>query len=231
MLILSCSTDSSQVVDPHREAYNSELRAIETSSFQEEKLAPFESAALPSLDEAFYDPNYSVFAEQFLTRYTGAENISSIIISETRRNNLPISLTFSLAWTESRFNPKAVNWNESSVDRGLFQLNDRSFPELSEPQFFDPVVNARHGIAYLTYCLERGENEVVALAMYNAGPTRVSKRGAPLVTLDYINKIIEHREELNIQFQETCKTALAEAAMAKKPGKSAYVVDRRLRSQ
>jgi soluble lytic murein transglycosylase-like protein len=164
--------------------------------------------------------------EDFLKGKVGSAEISSVIFRETRKNGLPISLTLALAWAESRFDPLAVNRNESTVDRGLYQLNSRSFPKLTEAEFFDPAVNAGHGIAYLRYCLERGENEITALAMYNAGPRRVSERGAPRVTLAYIDKILTYREALDREFRESSQK---KAVVSLSDGTK--IVDRDERSQ
>lgn len=182
-------------------AREAELRSVgtEPGSIKMQYIIPDEI----SLDEAFYNPDYASSVESFLSRKVGSARISSIIIEETRAQGLPISLTLALAWAESGFDPLAVNHNEITVDRGLYQLNDRSFPGLEEADFFDPLLNARHGIAYLSYCLERGENEITALAMYNAGPRRVAEKGAPRNTLNYIDKIMTYRERLDGEFRES----------------------------
>lgn len=179
-----------------------------------------------SLDDAFEEPKHTALVEDFLKSKVGSTEISSVIFRETRKNELPISLTLALAWAESRFDPMAVNRNETTVDRGLYQLNNRSFPELTEAEFFDPSVNADHGIAYLKYCLERGENEITALAMYNAGPTRVSERGAPRVTLTYIDKIFTYREALDRDFREKFQTNTLVSL-----SKGSEIIDRDGRSQ
>jgi soluble lytic murein transglycosylase-like protein len=184
-----------------------------------------------SLDKAFYDPDYASSVGAFLRRKVGSARISEILIEETRARDLPISLTIALAWAESGFDPLAVNRNEITVDRGLFQLNDRSFPDLREEDFFDPAVNARHGIAYLKYCLDRGTNEITALAMYNAGPRRVAERGAPQITLNYIDKILSYRNRLDEEFRESLGALAMLNGEDKSPKMLSYIVDRSRRSQ
>ena len=103
---------------------------------------------------------------------------------------------------ESGFQTKATNWNRYSVDRGLFQLNSQTFPKLREQDFYDPQVNARYGLAHLRHCLNTGGNEIVALAMYNAGARKVND-GTPYSTLNYIARILDYREELEQQFRST----------------------------
>ncbi len=112
------------------------------------------------------------------------------------------SLALALSWEESRFNPRAVNRNISSIDRGLFQLNSKSFPKLTETEFFNPELNTRYGIAHLRWCLDLAGSEVAALAMYNAGTTRVRQDGTPKKTLDYVSRIQDFRDGVNELFRD-----------------------------
>ena len=138
----------------------------------------------------------------FYSGETGSESIALTILQAADTHNIPLSLAFSLAWVESRYDSRAVNYNSSSVDRGLFQLNNRSFPGLTEMEFFNPEINSRLGMDYLRQCLNAGDTEIVALAMYNAGRARVSGRGTPIMTLEYISRILEHRDDLDNRFSE-----------------------------
>jgi hypothetical protein len=139
----------------------------------------------------------------FYTGLTGSEEISRVILHHADVNDVSVNLAFSVAWIESRYKPTAVNRNSTSIDRGLFQLNNRSFPDLAEHQFWDPEINAQHGLAYLRWCLREGGNEVVALAMYNAGRTRVHTGGTPKMTLHYISHVLEYRNRLDTRFNES----------------------------
>lgn len=138
----------------------------------------------------------------FFINLTGDRDTALPILQFSDRYDIPLSLAFSLAWAESRYNPRAVNQNSSSIDRGLFQLNSRSFPNLTENEYFNPWANAQHGLKYLRYCLDEGGNEIVGLAMYNAGRSRVTKQGAPLLTLEYISLILDYRRGLELRFKE-----------------------------
>ena len=137
---------------------------------------------------------------EFYTEETGVEDISLAVLEAAEAYEIAPSLAFALCWVESRYNPYAVNTNNRSIDRGLFQLNSLSFPELSEKDFYSVLTNSQRGIEYLRYCLDAGENELVALAMYNAGRSRVTISGAPVSTLEYISQIIEYRERLEERF-------------------------------
>ncbi len=137
----------------------------------------------------------------YFTERTGSRRIASIILRYSDINNIPLSLSFALASVESHFKPSAQNRNAASVDRGLFQLNNRSFPRLTEKDFFDPEINARYGLRYLKQCLEKGGNVIVGLAMYNAGASKVTGRGTPKMTLDYIAKVMMVQSEINADIE------------------------------
>lgn len=139
----------------------------------------------------------------FYDSVTNAEEITRVILEKSDQYSIPPALAFALCGIESGYNSRAVGHNTVSVDRGLFQLNSMSFPELSEEEFFSLEKNADYGLKYLRYCLDRGENEVVALALYNAGEGQVSSIGAPMHTLNYINKILSFRDELETKFRDS----------------------------
>lgn len=151
--------------------------------------------------EYFRQENTRAATVTFFAALTGSEEISEIILSEASRQDLSPALVFALAYHESRFKVRAVNRNSNSIDRGLFQLNSRTFPKLTVEEFFDPALNARLGMNHLRFCLEEGGNEVVALAIYNAGLTRIRTGGTPLSTLNYINLIISYRNNVETLFE------------------------------
>jgi len=90
--------------------------------------------------EAYQDPVDRDWIEFFFEGLTGSRDIAAAILANAAEFNIPPSLAFSLCWEESRYNPRAVNRTNSNktVDRGLFQLNSASFPDLKEQDFFDP---------------------------------------------------------------------------------------------
>ncbi len=156
---------------------------------------------------------------RFYTEVTGSETITGSILSAAENNGVSLPLAFALAWGESSFRVRAVNRNRnSSLDRGLFQLNSRTFPALKEEQYFDPATNARYGLAHFRYCLEKGGSEVVALAMYNAGTRRVL-RGTPYSTLKHVAKILDYRERLSASFHEMIQDPLRVARVSTGPAR------------
>ena len=137
----------------------------------------------------------------FYTKITGNREVAAAILSEAEKNNIPVSLAFALAWTESKYKVTAVGHNlNGTTDRGLFQLNSASFPQLTEEDFFNPKTSAKYGLAHLRICMKMAGNEVTALAMYNAGSGRVRSNMTPQSTLNYIGKIISYQKKIDDSF-------------------------------
>jgi hypothetical protein len=140
----------------------------------------------------------------FFTQLCPSREIAEAILLSADWFNIPPSLAFALAWEESQLNPLAVNGKnrDGSVDRGLFQLNNRSFPHLEMQAFFSPDVNSWYAMNHLRYCLDTGRTEIAALAMYNAGTGRVTSSGAPKSTLDYVSRILDNKSKIENSFLE-----------------------------
>jgi soluble lytic murein transglycosylase-like protein len=174
---------------------------------------------LPRLDPALYhstaieaakapDPILAAYRNggkervlAFFTALVGSREIAALILSNASLYDIGPALAFALCWEESRYYTRAVNWNKNgSVDRGLFQLNSRSFPKLSAEDFFNPEINVQSAMAHLRWCLDRGGSELSGLAMYNAGTDRVNRGGAPKTTLDYISRIMAYRKGIETLF-------------------------------
>lgn len=139
--------------------------------------------------------------EWFYTRLVNDRDIALAILENADKFSIPLSLAFSLAHTESRFNPMAKHVNtNSTIDRGLFQLNSTSFPALDEADFYKADVSAYYGLSHLRYCLNVAGNEISALAMYNAGSSKVRRNSTPQSTLNYIAQIDNYREVIDANF-------------------------------
>jgi hypothetical protein len=152
--------------------------------------------------EYYRSSEYKDWVIDFFTDICSSKEISQVILMNADEFEVPAALAFALSWEESRFNPRAVSRpnRDGSIDRGLFQLNNRSFPDLDPLAYFNVRYNTRVGIGHLRYCLDIGGSEVSALAMYNAGTGRVSSTGAPKVTLNYISRILENRSKIESRF-------------------------------
>ena len=156
------------------------------------------------IQELYRDPESQDRIIDFFAQVCASREIASIILANADEHDIAPALAVALAWEESRIDPLAVNTKNrnESIDRGLFQLNNRSFPRLDTQSFFNPELNAKHGMNHLRYCLEIGGSEAAALAIYNAGATRVRDTGTPKSTLDYISRILENRWEIENRFRE-----------------------------
>lgn len=138
----------------------------------------------------------------FFVDLTGSADIAMPILYHAERAGISLSLVFSLSWVESRYRPDAINQNATSTDRGLFQLNSRTFRDLTEDDFFHPDTNTYHGIDYLSWCLEHTSSDWEAVAVYNAGLTRVRAGRTPQSTLIYVERIRRFRTRLEQRFRE-----------------------------
>lgn len=160
----------------------------------------------PSADkglELYRNPLTRVAVEWFYLRVTGNREVTMAILDAANREDIPLSLAFALCYTESRFNRAARNTNvNGSIDRGLFQLNDRSFPHLGNEDFYNPETSAKFGMSHLRYCLSVADNETTAIAMYNAGISRVRNDRTPASTLRYVGRIASYRANLESRFAE-----------------------------
>jgi soluble lytic murein transglycosylase-like protein len=133
---------------------------------------------------------------EFFSSLAHSENVARVILDNSIKFDVRPSLAFALALEESDFRIDAMNKNGDSVDRGLFQLNSRSYPGLTIKDFYDPATNARYGISHLSGCLAEAGNEVAALAMYNAGNGRVTRDATPKKTLNYVSRILAYEDNI-----------------------------------
>src|SRR5262249_4419829 len=112
------------------------------------------------------------------TRYVAVErgHVYDDLISEHARvNGVRADLVRAVMQVESAFNPFAKSVKGAL---GLMQLMPATIRQYGVMNPFDPTDNVRAGVAYLRELLDRYEdNEELALAAYNAGPTAVDKHG------------------------------------------------------
>jgi len=138
---------------------------------------------------------------KFYEDYIGNSDIAYFTFKYANEYDLPPSLLVALMKTESRFNIEAVNYNKNkSVDRGLCQLNSYVFKNLDVEDFFNPELNISLGAKQLRWCLDTSENKLTkALALYNAGYGQVKAKKVGELTLDYIQKIVDDKEDIDLK--------------------------------
>lgn len=153
--------------------------------------------------EFYRDSSFKEGVVEFFTSIADSRVLASVILTQAEIYNIPPALAFALCWEESRYSARAISKKNAngSVDRGLFQLNNLSFPQLRDADFFNPETNARYGMAHLRWCLDTAGSELAGLAMYNAGANRVTSNQTPKRTLDYVSRILEMRNRMEDAFR------------------------------
>ena len=138
------------------------------------------------LDKQAESPSLDVFKEQFFKTHVP---YGEIIYREARRNNLPPELVAAMVHTESDFRAGLVS-NKSA--QGLMQIVPETARILGVDNVFDPAENIAAGTRYFRQLLNRFDDQRIALAAYNAGPTNVERFGGvpPFPeTQQYIEKV------------------------------------------
>jgi hypothetical protein len=208
---------ASRSLFPRQEAPDArELPEIRELPLPVEPSAPFEGLSsnflreseprrVDFIQEVYRNPETQEWAAGFFERICGSPTVAQAVLEGAERYSISPSLAFALCWEESRFYPQAVNRKnrDGSVDRGLFQLNSRSFPNLTEAEFFNCRTNAFYGMAHLRICIDTGGSELSAVAMYNAGTGRVRSGGTPYQTLNYAERIFSSCRKIEAVFLET----------------------------
>jgi soluble lytic murein transglycosylase-like protein len=128
------------------------------------------------------------------TRYVAADRgwqYEDLISEHSRLNGVRSDLVRAVMQVESAFNPNAISPKGAM---GLMQLMPATMRQYGVLNAFNPVENVRAGVAYLRDLLDRySNNEGLALAAYNAGPSAVDRHGQAIPpyreTRDYVAKI------------------------------------------
>jgi soluble lytic murein transglycosylase-like protein len=114
-----------------------------------------------------------------------------LIQEYARQNSVRTDLVRAVVQVESGYNV----WAQSPKGAlGLMQLMPTTIQRFGVRNPFNPLENIRAGVAYLRQLLDRyANNEVLALAAYNAGPGAVDKHGQAVPpykeTRDYVSKV------------------------------------------
>jgi soluble lytic murein transglycosylase-like protein len=201
---------SFQIFNSRSDTFSKADAVLQAGSWQARENAAYTAEILESLEKpdtilAYYRNETNrpdVLA--FFSALVQSKEVAGAILTNADAFEIPPSLAFALCWGESRFNPQAINRKNlnKSIDRGLFQLNSKSFPKLKETEFFNPGINAYYGMSHLRWCLDSGGSEVAGLAMYNAGTGRVNAGTTPRHTLAHVSRILEFRKGIEALFQD-----------------------------
>ena len=148
--------------------------------------------------------------QRTLEEFTLPLRHEDIIRQQAADKDVPADLIAAVIYAESRFRDQTSH----AGARGLMQITPSTaklIESLSGGQTFrfedlsNPDINIRYGTFYLRYLLEKfGENEVAALAAYNAGETNVIAWGGSNLQLDdipfpetrgYVEDVLDKRAE------------------------------------
>lgn len=185
----------------------------ETESNHATAGAPGEQQVFPNvgnyLDKS--DPSLALYREpltreavvDFFADVTGSEKIAVAVLDTSDEFDVKPTKAFGIAFIESSYRSDAVNQNnDGSIDRGLFQLNDRTFPNLGDDDFFHPETSAWYGIRHFSFALDRVDGDfLTAVAIYNAGPSRVLNDEIPDSTQAYMQRIDGYRSRMIDDFK------------------------------
>jgi soluble lytic murein transglycosylase-like protein len=114
-----------------------------------------------------------------------------VIADHSSRHSVNPELVQAVIQAESGFNPRARSVKGAL---GLMQLMPATAAKYGVLDAFNPIENIRAGVAYLKSLLIRyNDDESLALAAYNAGPTAVERFGRSVPpykeTRNYVAKI------------------------------------------
>ena len=133
-----------------------------------------------------------------------------IIRQQAAQKGVPADLIAAVIYSESRFRDQTSH----AGARGLMQITPATaklIEKLSGGQTFkfddlaDPDINIRYGTFYLRYLIDKfGDNDVAALAAYNAGAANAEAWGGANLRLDdipfpetrgYVEDVLDKRDE------------------------------------
>jgi soluble lytic murein transglycosylase len=148
--------------------------------------------------------------QRTLEEFTLPLRHEDIIRQQAAEKGMPADLIAAVIYAESRFRDQTSH----AGARGLMQITPATanlIERLSGGQTFnfedlaDPDINIRYGTFYLRYLMDKfDDNDIAALAAYNAGETNVIAWGGSNLRLDdipfpetrgYVEDVLDKRED------------------------------------
>jgi hypothetical protein len=129
------------------------------------------------------------------------KEIASIVAESSKKNKIESSVIAAVLWQESGYNPKARNENKQdgkviSVDRGIAQINNKAYPNVTDEQADDPKFAIDFMGRELKKHLDYFDGDInKAIAAYNRGRTRVEENGIDELGQRYIDGVGKNMTE------------------------------------
>jgi len=147
-----------------------------------------------------------------------------LVAAAASKYGVDADLITSVIAVESNFDPKAISRRNA---KGLMQLLPETAERLGVKNVFDPTENIDAGTHYLKELLRKyGNDLVLTLAAYNAGPDKVQQYGSvPLFveTISYVRRVKRSYEK--------SKASSAAKPAAPRPGVVAPPISQTLQIQ
>jgi soluble lytic murein transglycosylase len=159
----------------------------------------------------------SGFFQRTIEEFTLPLHHEDIIRQQAAEKGVPADLIAAVIYSESRFRDQTSH----AGARGLMQITPATaklIEKLSGGQTFrfedlsDPDINIRYGTFYLRYLLDKfDDNEIAALAAYNAGETNVAEWGGSDLQLDdipfpetrgYVENVLDKRKDYASHYRD-----------------------------
>lgn len=137
-------------------------------------------------------------------------NILDIIRQEAQKQKLNEALLSALFFQESRFDPSVIAGPQGNRDRGIAQINERAYPDVTDEQALDPnfaipfaAQTLRGNIDYFGGDINRG------VSAYNVGRGGASQDGP--IGRTYLDNILRNLDpELLLQLGASPSGSLAD---------------------
>jgi transglycosylase-like protein with SLT domain len=134
---------------------------------------------------------------------TEARKLAALIIDECDKYDLNPFLILAVIQVESEFTPKAVSGQgaiglmQVMPATGKFVAKELGISYSGKKTLYDPFINVKLGIHYLSFLADRFDSTENALAAYNYGPTRYEstlslKKSPP----KYVRKVLDFKNFL-----------------------------------
>ena len=195
-----------------------ELKEAGTTAFSSYLTNPGVTEAKISQYESLAQTNSDILGEitpeeaevfLFILRFsdsmnsTEARKLASLIVDECDKYDLDPYLILAVIQIESEFTPKAVSGQgaiglmQVMPATGKFLAKELGISYNGKHTLYDPFINVKLGIHYLSFLEDRFDSTENALAAYNYGPTRYeSTLSLKKTPPRYVRKVLDFKDFL-----------------------------------